>query len=68
MTVVADRIETDTQLDYLRELDRTAAQFFRLARRQAAADISTRVGAVAGQQTRPAIVAWKGACRRLSTG
>ena len=43
MDVIAEGIETDTQLDYLRDLDCTAAQGYRLARPQPATDIAALI-------------------------
>ena len=43
LAVIAEGIETDTQLDYLRDLECTAAQGFRLGRPQSATDISALI-------------------------
>ena len=44
LAVIAEGIETDTQLDYVRQLHCTAAQGFRLARPQTAADVAALIG------------------------
>ena len=43
LAVIAEGIETETQLDYLRNLECTAAQGFKLGRPQTAADISALI-------------------------
>lgn len=43
LAVIAEGIETDTQLDYLRNLECTAAQGFKLGRPQTATDISALI-------------------------
>jgi diguanylate cyclase (GGDEF)-like protein len=50
MGVIAEGVETDTQLDYLRDLDCPAAQGFNLARPQRASAISRLIGAQAGDR------------------
>jgi diguanylate cyclase (GGDEF)-like protein/PAS domain S-box-containing protein len=50
MAVIAEGIETDTQLDYLRNLKCGAGQGYKLARPQTAADISSLIGSAAAHR------------------